>query len=327
MQRKAEFQLALAGTVTDFKILSPANTPIKPISPDKWMIYGIGWIGGIIISLFYIGFVYLANNKITSYAELERNTQTPILGSIPFYTDEKMPISKLVINNHSNSVISEAIRTIRTNMQFLLPNSETAIISITSMVSGEGKTFVGINLAAAFALSNKRVILLDLDMRKPKLHEIFGQNETRRGISTLLIGKDNLKDCIKQTPIEHYHYIPAGPVPPNPSELLLSAEFESLINTVSKDYDMVILDSPPIGIVTDGVLVMKKSDLQIFVIRADYSRKVFIDNLERLHQIHQFPNLSLILNGVHRSVNSYYGYGYGYGVGYYTKKRKRRFFV
>ena len=158
-----------------------------------------------------------------------------------------------------------------------------------------------------------------------KIHEIFGHNDIRRGISTLLIGKDTLVDCIKQTPVEGFHYIPAGPTPPNPSELLLSEEFDNLISNVSKEYDLIILDTPPIGIVTDGVLVMEKSELQMFVMRADYSKKIFIDNLEKQRQIHKFPNLSIILNGVHKSVNPHYGYGYG--SGYYTSKKKRKLFT
>ncbi len=325
IQRKAEFQLELAGTVTDFKILSSANTPSKPLSPDKWTIYTMGFIGGLIFSFFYVGLVYLSNNRITSQSELERSTQIPILGTIPFYNDEKMLVSKLVIDNHSNSQISESIRTIRTNMQFLLPETDTAKISITSTVSGEGKTFIAINLGAAFSLSNKKVLLLDLDMRKPIVHEIFGHTEIRKGISTLLIGKDTLIDCIKPTTLEGFHYIPAGPTPPNPSELLLSEEFDKLITAVSKEYDLIILDTPPIGIVTDGVLVMNKSDLQIFVIRADYSKKIFIDNLEKQRQLHKFSNLSIILNGIHKSVSQHYGYGYR--SGYYVKKRKRKLFI
>lgn len=324
MQRKAEFQLALAGTVTDFKILSPASLPDKPISPDKWMIYCIGLIGGFLISFFYVGLVYVSNNKINSQAELERITNTPILGSIPFYADEKMPFSKLVIDHSSNSEISEAFRAIRTNMQFLLPVMNPATVSISSTVSNEGKTFLGINLGAAFALSGRKVLLLDLDMRRPKIHRIFGQENTRRGISTLLIEKDNLEDCVKQTPVNGFHYIPAGPTPPNPSELLLSEQFNNLIEKVCKIYDLVILDTPPIGIVTDGVLVMKRSDLQIFIIRADYSKRDFIENLERQRNIHQFSNLTIVLNGVYRSARQ--NYGNGYGSGYYTQKKKRWLF-
>ncbi len=325
MQKKAEFQLALAGTVTDFKILSPAYLPQKPLSPDRWMVYGISLVAWFIFSFFLVGFLYLINNKINSQEEMERLTTLPILGSIPFYTMEKLKESKLIIDKNSRSAISEAFRALRTNLQFLKTKNKNLIISLSSTVSGEGKTFIAINIAAVLALSQKKVILVDLDMRKPKIHSIFNTDNTH-GVSTVLSGQDKIENCIIPSGVMNCDILVAGPVPPNPSELILSEEFDYLLNYLSSQYDMVILDTPPVGLVTDGVLVMKKSDVQLFILREGVSNRKFLEGFEKLNHIHGFSNLAFVLNAIKISRRSHYGSGYGYGYGYYAEKKKKPWF-
>lgn len=318
MQKKAEFQLAMAGTVTDFKILSSATFPEAPIKPKKWMIYSIAGIGWFFLSFFIVGIGYLSFNKITGLQEVERLTDIPVLGAIPFFTGEKSAIAKLVVDRKSHSAISEAFRSLRTNMQFVISGNKGMIVSISSTVSGEGKTFVGLNEAAVFALSNKRVLIVDLDLRKPKLDKVFEHVTDRRGISTVLAGMDKINDCIVSSGLENLDLLPSGPVPPNPSELMMSPEMNNILNQLREKYDLIILDTPPIGIVTDGVLAMKKSDVQLFIFRADYSKSQFINYLEKTHSIHKFPHLYIILNAV-KNVRGV-SYGYGYGSGYYHEK-------
>jgi capsular exopolysaccharide synthesis family protein len=160
-------------------------------------------------------------------------------------------------------------------------------------------------------------------MRRPKIHLAFSQeNSSTKGVSTILINKHQVEDCIMTTAVENLHYIPAGPTPPNPSELILGEAFINLLGKLKSMYDVIILDTPPVGMVTDGILAMKKADITIYVVRADYSKKVFIKTLNRLIQVNKFNNISLILNSLETTKNQGYSYGYGYENGYYDNTPK-----
>ena len=318
MQKKAEFQLAIAGTVTDFKILSPADLPKDPLKPQKYMIYGIGIVIWILITFFLIGIGYLSFNKITGIQELERLTDIPILGAVPFYFHQKLDVSKIVIKSDSKSALSEALRSIRTNMQFVLPDNKGIITSISSTVSGEGKTFIGINLASVFALSGRRILVMDMDLRKPKFHRAFDNINNEKGISTILIGKNTIDECIVPSEVENLDLLPSGPIPPNPSELIMSDRSDVMFKELKDRYDLIFMDTPPIGIVTDGVLVMKKADIKVYIVRAEYSKRQFVDFLEKINSLHTFDHLYIVLNAVKRTKGIHYGYGYG--SGYYKEK-------
>lgn len=313
MQKKAEFQLAMAGTVTDFKILSVASFPEVPLKPQPFMIYGISLVSWGLLTFFILGIGYLSFNKLTGLKELEKLTDIPILGEVPYYSREKLNISKIVINGDPKSAFSEALRSIRTNMQFILPGRKGVIISISSTVSGEGKTMVGLNLSSVMALTGKKVLIMDMDLRKPKFQKVFGDIPEDKGISTLLIGKDKIEDCIIHSNIENLDLLPSGPIPPNPSELIMSEKSDEMFQHLKEEYDMIFMDTPPIGIVTDGLLVMKKADLKLFIIRADYSKRIFVSYLKKINQLHQFDHLYIILNGEKHSRGVHYGYGYGSG--------------
>jgi len=317
MQLKAEYQVAHAGTVTDFVILSAAILPNTPVFPNKLIIYGLGVVGGFMFSILFIGVRYFLHNKITSQTELERYTSIPILGVVPQYQKEKLDLSKLIIDRNPKSPVSESLRSIRTNMEFLKVESSQKLISVTSTVSGEGKTFLAINLGGIISLSNQKVLLVDMDMRRPKIHLAFDNPETSKGLSTILIGKHTLEECLHTTQLENLDYLPAGPTPPNPSELIMGPEVDQLLEQMKAKYHTIILDTPPVGLVTDGILAMNKADIPLYVVRADYSRKDFINTLNRLATTNRFNNLSVVLNSVQASGKSGYGYGYGYGKGYY----------
>lgn len=315
-ERKIEVEIATAGTTTDFKILSSASLPSSPISPDGMLINSIGLVAGLFLSILFVGVRYLLDNKVNSISEVERLGKVPVLGTLPAVRN-KNPHASLLVSDNPKSSFSEAMRSIRTNMDFLAARQEKKVISVTSTVSGEGKTFVTVNLAAIIAFSRKKVIVLDLDMRKPKVHLAFGGESADKGLSTLLIGKHKLQECIRTTTIAGLDYLPAGPTPPNPSELVMNGDFDILLEDLKKQYDIIIMDTPPVGLVTDGILIMKKADLPLYVFKAEYSKKAYFKTLNRLTSINQFRNLAVILNGV-KSGNSYgYGYGYGEGSGYY----------
>lgn len=322
MKNKAEFELAQAGTVTDYRILSSASSPNIPISPNKIIYYGIGIMAGLFLSFLYMAVKYLLHNKISSQHELERASSAFVLGTVPYYPVEKEGSTRLVVNKNIKSAISEAFRTIRTNLEFLNGNHEKTIISITSTVSGEGKTFIAANLGAIISLLNSKVILIDLDMRKPRFHEVFQNADTSRGLSTILIKKHQVEDCIQSTELENLDFIPAGPIPPNPSELILGGAFTELMKKLEKMYDVIIIDTPPVGLVTDGIHALKIASIPIYVFRADFSKKVYLKNIARLTKVNKLKNLSLILNSTKKSSSENYGYDKGYYEG--TKPSKRR---
>jgi capsular exopolysaccharide synthesis family protein len=280
------------------------------------MIYAGAGAFGFLISLILLALKYILHDTISNQRELERATSAPILGAIPIYSKEKMDVSRLIVNRNPRASISEAFRTIRTNLEFVLPSGKKKrIIAVTSTVSGEGKTFVALNLGGVIALSDIKVIIIDLDMRKPKIHMAF-DDENTNGISTILIGKHTPTDCIRKTSIESLDYIGAGPTPPNPSELLLRPEFDNLLEELHQLYDVIVIDTPPVGLVTDGILVMKRADLPIYVIRADYSKRYFAKNVNKLIKNNNFSKLSIILNAF-RNLSQYgYGYDYSYYKGY-----------
>ncbi len=206
-------------------------------------------------------------------------------------------------------------------MDFINAQKEKKIISVSSTISGEGKTFISNNLGAIHAMSGKKVVVIDLDMRKPSLHKFYGNTENGKGISTALIRKCNYRECILPTQVENLFYIPSGPIPPNPSELIMTEEFKLILDQLREDFDLVILDTPPIGLVTDGMLAIRKSDISIFVVRAEYSKRDFVSQINKLHQLKKLNNLSLILNAAEPGATYGYGKSYGYKGGYYSDQK------
>jgi capsular exopolysaccharide synthesis family protein len=254
---------------------------------------------------------------------------------IPLYSSI-LPFSQLVVDKEPKSQLAEALRAIRTNLQFIDNSDGPKIISITSTISGEGKTFVAINLAGIIAYSGKKVIVLDLDMRKPKIHKAFSEEgnliANRKGMSDILSKIEPYQSCIHHSRSEYIDFITAGTIPPNPSELILSESMDTLITDLQKEYDFIIIDNPPIGIVTDAMKNLQRADYPIYVFKSNYSKRYFVSNLDFLWTDCKITKLSLIVNGFDFS-NSYgygskyggkrgygkyssYGYGYGYSYGY-----------
>lgn len=308
MQHKSEFEIAQAGSTPDFKLLSTATLPVTPISPNKPIIYGIGFVAGIVLNIFFIGILYLINDKITNAHEVERFTGIPLLGVIP--TLRKQNGSTLHILDHPKSMVSEAIRTLRTNLDFFSVNATKKVIAISSTVSGEGKSFIAMNLGGIMALSKKKVVLLDLDMRKVKTHSPSASADPTKGISTILIRKNQWQECLVKTALENFDFIPSGPQPPNPSELLLNGEFVNMLEELKTQYDFILMDTPPVGLVTDGIMAMKRADISIYVFRANYSKKEFMLNLQRITKVNKFTHVTTLLNALPVTNESYYGSGY-----------------
>ncbi|MFN8153494.1 MAG: polysaccharide biosynthesis tyrosine autokinase [Bacteroidia bacterium] len=315
LEKKAEFSITRAGYVPQNIILQEAKYGAAPISPKKPLIYSACLLIGFVISLILIIVKYLLYNEINALEEVGQYTDATLLGIVPKYKRE-IPISQLLVDKNPKSVISEAFRSIRTNLQFISNTEGAKLIAVTSTISGEGKTFNAINLAGVIAFSGLKVVILDLDMRKPKIHLGFNV-ENNRGISTLLIGKDTLEGCILKSSLANLDFITAGPIPPNPSELIINPKMNLLLKELKEMYDIIIIDLPPVGIVSDGIPMMQMADYPLYILRANYSRKMFIAQINKLMTENKIHNLSVILNGVEMSRLKYgYGYGYSYGYGY-----------
>jgi capsular exopolysaccharide synthesis family protein len=319
LEKKTEYEISLAGQTPGNQVLEAAQYPMSPISPRKKVIYILFFIFGILSTVIMLFVRYMLHNEITSLHEIQRVSHASIgtLGIIPKYFDH-IPVSQLIVDKNPKSLISEAFRTIRTNLQFISNDPNAKLIAITSTVSGEGKTFVAINLGGIIAYSGKRVVIIDLDMRKPKIHLGF-ETDNEYGMSTLLIGRDTVEKCIRKSSLENLHFITSGPIPPNPAELIINGKLETIIEELKQQYDIVIIDNPPAGLVTDGIPIMSRADFPIYIFRANYSKKNFVQNVDRLMNENKITRLSVILNSVDTSRGTYgynYGYGYGYGYGY-----------
>ena len=327
LNKRTELEIAGAGIVPEFTILSPANLPTVPIYPEKLWIYAISLATGFFLSFTLVGGRYLLHNAISSQADLEKLVPAPVLGSVPEYKRLKLKNSQLIVGKNPKSSINEAFRSIRTNLDFILPsgkgiynNASSTVIMVTSTVSGEGKTFVVANLGGIIAASDLKVITLDFDMRKPRLHQAFNL-DNHQGVSSILIGRQSVEECVKESEMQNLHCISSGPTPPNPSELILREDFDMMLDTLKETYDVIIIDTPPVGLVTDAVLIMQKVDVCLYVTRANYTKKFFTRTIKKL-MANNFGNLALILNAVKRN-SSYGGYGFGYGKyggygGYYS---------
>lgn len=338
LNKRIEVKVAEAGVVPEFVILSPASYPSVPISPKKLQIYAIALGIGIFLGLGVVVIRYLLHDTVTNQRELERVVKVPIMGGVPEYKRRKMPFTKLIVHHNPKSSISESLRSIRTNLEFILPqgkalyNPDTKLLfSISSTISGEGKTFVATNLGGIIATPESKVVILDFDMRKPKLHIAFDATN-ERGVSSILIGRTKVEDCIHHSEVENLDFITSGPTPPNPSELILREDFDELIRKLHETYNVIIIDTPPVGLVTDGILIMKKVDVALYVVRAGYSKKGFGRNVNNLARSNSF-NLGVILNAVKRtgrgyggygSYGSYGGYGGYYGGGYYEDEPEKK---
>ncbi len=334
LEKDIEYRISKAGFVPENRVLEPAVLPTSPVSPDRSMVLITYILTGLVISVLLVLVRYILHDNITSLNDIAKasNASVGILGMVPKYKKE-IPVSQLLVDKNPKSLIAESFRSIRTNLQFVENGPGPKVIAVTSTISGEGKTFVAINLAGIINFSDKRVVILDLDMRKPKIHLGFGVANVR-GMSTLLIGKDSLEQCIQHSNLQGLDFITAGPIPPNPSELIIGPSMNRLLEVLKTMYDIVLIDTPPVGLVTDGIAMIQKADIPIYIFRADYSKKLFVQNVDRLINENQITKLCAVLNGVDVDRNKYgyaygYGYGYGYGTGYgsgygYYEERNRQ---
>jgi tyrosine-protein kinase Etk/Wzc len=312
LQKRADAAITKASNVADNKILDEAMVGNSvQIAPQYGRNKMIAIIIGILIPLSIIILIEYFNDKIIDPRDIEKITKVPVLGSIG-HNDK---FSEIPVADNPKSALAESFRALRTNLQYVLHEDNKKVICITSTLSGEGKTFCAVNLASIIAQSNKKTLLISLDLRKPKIHKVFNaQND--KGLSTFLIGKTDYDDIILKTNINNLFITPAGPVPPNPAELIETQKMKEFVDLVRKDFDIIVMDTPPIAIVTDALLLTRFSDAVVFVVRQNYSTHDVAHLVDDLHFKKGVPNIGILINDV--KINSFYGYSrkYSYNYGY-----------
>ncbi|MDX9848007.1 MAG: polysaccharide biosynthesis tyrosine autokinase [Tenuifilaceae bacterium] len=312
MEKRIEAGIAKASSVSDNRIIDEARADMASVvKPNKKMNYIMGFIIGLLIPVGLILLFDQLNNSIQDISHIGQKTKVPLMGTIGHNPYE----SFLPVYDKPKSSFSESFRALRTNLEFMLGDSQGKVVLVSSTISGEGKSFVASNLAISMAMLGKKTIILGLDLRKPKVHSLFGIDNSR-GMSTYLIGRDSLESIQVDTNIPNLTIIPSGPIPPNPAELVAGERLEQLVADLRNTFDMVIIDSPPVAIVTDAVLISRLCDTTLFVLRHRYTTRNVLELVDDLSKSKTIKNMALLLNDFKRPRGYGYGYNYGYGYAY-----------
>lgn len=320
LQKREENSIALAATADNAKLIDAALANDAPVSPKRSMIYLVALVMGVAIPVALIYLLELMRYKIEGRNDLDRLTKVPVLGDVAVSHDLKEGERGIVVQENSNNMMAETFRAIRTNLQFMLDGPDKKVVQFTSSTSGEGKTFVSSNLAMSLALLGKKVVLVGLDVRKPRLADIFNLSSSKKGITAFLSGKAEDKDFLFEQIMPsgvsaNLDILPAGVVPPNPAELLSRKNLDHAIEYLKEKYDYVILDTAPVGLVADTLIIARVADATVYICRADYTPKNDLNLVNSMYNEGKLKNMSIVLNGVDMTKRKY-GYYYGYGGGY-----------
>ncbi|HWJ92816.1 MAG TPA: polysaccharide biosynthesis tyrosine autokinase, partial [Flavisolibacter sp.] len=312
--KREETAISLASTISDIKVLQDAIANGTPVKPNRRNIQMLAALIGLVIPALFIFFLEILNDKVSTRYDVERLTSAPIIGEVGHsYNDEA-----LVVTSNNRGVVAEQFRIVRSNLQYVLSTLQRPVILVTSSFSGEGKSFVSTNTGAVMALAGKKTIILEFDIRKPK---ILSQLHMVRkpGLTNYLLGKAQMEDLpIKVQGYENLYVLACGPVPPNPSELLLDQRLNDLFVYLRTEFDVVIIDTAPVGMVSDAMTLSKFADCTLYIVRQGHTFKKQIGLIDEFHRDGKLPKISVIINDVKiRTGYGYYGYGrYGYGHGY-----------
>jgi tyrosine-protein kinase Etk/Wzc len=314
LTKREEAAIALASTISNTKILQEAMANAVPVKPNKNYVKLFAILVGFLVPVIIIVITELLNDKITSRNDIERLTDATILGEVGHSFDNE----NLVVTHANRKVIAEQFRILRSNLQYVLRNIKKPVILVTSSFSGEGKSFISTNVGAVIALTNKKTIILEFDIRKPKVLSHLSLPK-RHGLSNYLLGKVTLEDLPMQVPgYEHLYVLPCGPLPPNPAEILLDPKLNDLFAYLKENFDVVVMDTAPVGMVSDAMTLSRFADCTLYIVRQGHTYKKQIGLIDEYHKAGRLPKLSLVINDVKvKAGYGYYGYGrYGYGNGY-----------
>lgn len=320
LKKKEETSISLAVTVPNAKIIDSAFSSGNPVSPNRKIIYLGSILVGLVLPIIIIYLKSIFDVKIHNRKDIEGKLSIPYLGDIP----HSEFVDKVIVKNNTRTSSAEGFRILRTNLNFILPKNTQSqkgkVIFVTSTISGEGKSFVSLNLASTIALTNKKVLLVGLDLRAPKITDYL-EIENQKGLTNYILDDNLTIDDIKFTlpEINNVDFIVSGLIPPNPSELLLDKKVQELFETVRNDYDYIIGDTAPVSLVTDTLLIADLADVFLYVARANYLDKRMLVVPDTLHKENKLPKMAIVLNDTYRNR----GYGYGYG---YVEKEKKPFY-
>ncbi|HIP12303.1 MAG TPA: polysaccharide biosynthesis tyrosine autokinase [Arcobacter sp.] len=311
LKKEAENKIIQLATFSDYQIIDNAYNSHIPVSPKRLFILGSSFLLALLLGMSLALIRNARNSYIQNKDVLESITSLAIYGTLPYYKQAKNTIS---VHKNVKSPFSEGFRSLRTNLQFKTQNNKSSIILITSTIGGEGKSTTSANLATILEMAKYKTIVINFDLRKPTLHNFFNINNDK-GVSTFLQNQDSLEDIIASTEFANLDIIPSGPIPMDPSELILSKKLPLLFEKLKEKYEYIIIDTGPIGIVSDTKMLMQYSDLNLILIREDYARKEFLLTIEEMINKHHFKNVGLILNAS-KAKGGEYGYGYSYEYKY-----------
>ena len=322
LEKREENSISLAATADKGKVID-APSLVGKVSPKTPIIMLIALVLGLAIPAGILFLIEFFKYKIEGHEDVMKLTTIPIISDIPVASDIAKGRADIVVHQNVNNLMEEIFRGLRTNIQFMMKEGEK-VLMFTSSTSGEGKTFVASNVAISLALLGKKVIVVGLDIRKPRLAELFEIDNHHNGITNLIIHDNNTWDDIQKQILssgvnDHLDLLMAGPVPPNPGELVTRKSLDDIINQLKEHYDYVVLDTAPVGLVNDSLQLGRLANLCIYVCRADYTPKASFGMINGLNNEKKLPNMCLVLNGVDLSKKKHSFY---YGVGKYGKYGK-----
>jgi capsular exopolysaccharide synthesis family protein len=320
-QKQAEAGISKASTTSDIIVVNTPRQAGGAITPQIMLNYISFGAGGLFLPILAFIIAELLNTKVQSREDIEKITRVPFTGGI----GHNAVSDSLIVFRKPKSAIAESFRALRSNLNYFTEGKDKKVFMITSSLSGEGKSFTTINLATVFSLAGKKTMIIGADLRKPKIFDDFGLSN-EKGLSTYLSGMTPMADVIQHTSVEHLDIIGGGPVPPNPSELLLSSRMDELIMQLKLEYDFILIDTPPLALITDGLVLSKYADHTLYIVRQNYTPRAVLQTANEIYITGKINHLSIVLNDVYRTGFGYgYGdYGYGaYSYGYYSRNRKQ----
>jgi len=310
LEKRAESGIAKASNLPDNRIIDYASSggPIRPKTKNNYI---LALIFGFAFPVVSIALIDYFNDKVMDKSDIEKRTRVPVIG----YISHCDTINEIPVVSKPGSALAESFRSVRTAIKYFIRKDEVAVIAVSSTISSEGKTFISSNLASITAMLGKKVLLIGLDLRKPRINKIF-ESEGKAGMSTYLIGNCEYEDIIRKTQVENLYYAPSGPIPPNPAELIETDRMKEFIDKAKAEFDYIFIDTPPIAIVTDALLLSEYVDVNLFIVRQRYSSCNTLELIEQLYKKGEMKSMTIVMNDI--NLSGYYGYGirYGYSSGY-----------